>query len=169
MPTSTQGKLMQQRLHNANTLQHTDLNRPPPALCGGWGLDPYDGILLFNTHTMFALHLSYPSMVFLSPLLKHHQPLKNFLAQWILQAQMMDLTQPTVDHATLSWFRSINGLVDEFWAECAYIGSIRYMPVLLLWAGHAACDPCAADPLAGFRDPVLAANMVDVHGISGLG
>ena len=43
LPTSTKGKLLQQRLHNANTLQHTDL---------------YDGILLINTQTMFAIHLA---------------------------------------------------------------------------------------------------------------
>jgi hypothetical protein len=106
LPPQAHARLLQERLHNTSprrrgptagpslgrTVRHTDL---------------YDGLLLFNPRTMFAVRLCYPTMVFLTPLLKHHQPMDEFLAVRTVQACLADHSQPSVDHATLHWYRSL--------------------------------------------------------------
>lgn len=62
------------------------------------GGDLYDGILVINTRTMFALRVSYPSMVFLAPLLKHQMCKEEFLATRVVQASYVDLNHPSHDH-----------------------------------------------------------------------
>lgn len=101
LPTATRTRLLRERLHSVRTIQYTDL---------------YDGLLVFNPQTMFAIRLCYPTMVYLTPLLKHHQPMNEFLAMRVAQARLVDLTHPTVDHATLHWYRSLESMTDEYFA-----------------------------------------------------
>ena len=84
MPPGAHAKLLQERLHSVAVPRYTDL---------------YDGLLLFNPRTMFAVRLSYATMVYLTPLLKHHQPMDEFLAVRAIQGCLADHTQPSVDHA----------------------------------------------------------------------
>lgn len=102
IPPHTRTKLLHERLHNTRSLQHTDL---------------YDGLLLVNTQTLFAIRLCYPVMAFLSPLMKHELSLPEFLAVRAVQAHLVDVNSPCVDHATLQWYRSLGGMVDEHFGE----------------------------------------------------
>ena len=67
---------------------------------------------------MFAARLCYPTMVFLSPLLRHTHTLQEFLALRLVQANLTDLGQPsTVDHATFAWYRTLEGHTEQLFGQ----------------------------------------------------
>lgn len=77
-------------------------------------MDPFDGLLLLNPQTLFALRMSYPTMVYLTPLLRHTQPLREFLALSVIQAYLVDVSQLSLDHASLQWCQRVDAWTDEF-------------------------------------------------------
>lgn len=92
MPNGSRLRMLRERLHSLHTLNYTDL---------------YDGLFVANTQTMFAVRLCYPTIIYLTPVLKHQQPLREFLALRIAQASLMDATLSTVDHATYQWLTTL--------------------------------------------------------------
>lgn len=66
---------------------------------------------------MFAIHISYPSMVFLTPLLKHRQPFQTFLAQRVVESRLLDLSHPSVDHFTVYWHQRMDTMIQGFFGD----------------------------------------------------
>lgn len=97
-PTSAK-RFIHEEWHNLRTLQYTDL---------------FDGLLLVNRRTMFAVRLMYPALVYLTPLLRHQQPLSEFLVHRCLQARLLPSADPTIDHATITWYQCLEGMTDDF-------------------------------------------------------
>lgn len=102
LPSGSRMRLGMECLENAHIMQYTDL---------------FDGLLLLNTRTMFALRLCYPNLVFLTPLLKHRMPLCEFLAVRIVQAQLLEMSQATVDQDSHDWYRSMGNSAEVFFGE----------------------------------------------------
>ena len=65
----------------------------------------YNGILVLNPITMFAVRISPPVVVYLMPLLSHRQSLMEFLIARSIDWLLTDLSRPNVDHATFDWFK----------------------------------------------------------------
>ena len=102
LPHNTLAKFACEALHSPSGLQYTDL---------------YDGVLLLNTRTMFAVRLSYPRMVFLAPLLRHRLNLQEFLALRILEARLVDCNHPHLDTATLAWVHGLPQMTYDLFYE----------------------------------------------------
>lgn len=58
-----------------------------------------------------------PAIIYLTPLLKHQQPLREFLALRVAQAYLSDFTLPTVDLASYQWLRSLDDMTEMFFGE----------------------------------------------------
>lgn len=92
IPAKTLVRMERERLENINLLQYSDL---------------YDGLLVLNRSTMFALRLCYPSITFLTPLLKHQEPLHEFIALRIAQSYLIDPVQLGMDLLSHDWYHSV--------------------------------------------------------------
>lgn len=94
-----------------------------PAAGGGGGgggarhTDLYDGLLLINTQTLFAVRLCYPTMIFLTPLLKRRESMDEFLAMRVVQSHLYDTSPVNVDHDTQQWYRSMGMWAESFFGE----------------------------------------------------
>ena len=77
-------------LFNATSMRYTGL---------------YNGILVLNPITMFAVRIMPPMVVYLMPLLNHRQSLIQFLATRSIEWLLTDLSRPNIDHATFDWFK----------------------------------------------------------------
>jgi hypothetical protein len=78
----------------------------------------YDGILIMNPVTMFAVRISPPIVLYLTPVMKHKQDFMEFLATRAVESQLTDLSRPIVDHVTCDWFkRSVNELTFSIFGE----------------------------------------------------
>ena len=65
----------------------------------------YDGILMLNPVTMFAVRLCTPEIVYLSPLLKRRLSVPEFLALQVVQAQLTDASRVHVDRVSHRWWK----------------------------------------------------------------
>lgn len=95
IPAATLVRMERERLENVNLLQYADL---------------YDGLLVLNRRTMFAMRLCYPSIAFLTPLLKHQEPVHEFIAMRIAQAYLAPTTDPShlsMDLLSHDWYQSM--------------------------------------------------------------
>jgi hypothetical protein len=65
----------------------------------------YNGLLVLNPVTMFAIRITPPTIVYLMPLLNHKQSLIEFLAARSIEWLLMDISRPSIDHTTFDWFK----------------------------------------------------------------
>ena len=67
----------------------------------------YDGIVVLNRSTLFAVKLCHPESVFLSPLLRRKMSLDHFLSLRIVQSNLMDVSRIHVDRMSHHWWKTM--------------------------------------------------------------
>jgi hypothetical protein len=78
----------------------------------------YDGILLVNPATMFAVRLSYPDVVFLTPLLKERMTVTEFLTTRFIESTVMEVSRTQMDRMSRRWWGTqVSEFVDTFFSH----------------------------------------------------
>lgn len=79
---------------------------------------PYNGVMLCNPHTLFAVRVCPPEVVFLRPLLDRTLCLTEFLAWRVVESMLVDVSRPVVDTASQRWWRcELPALIDALRGE----------------------------------------------------
>ena len=120
LPPASAKRLLHEQFHNLGALQYTDL---------------FDGLLLVNRRTMFAVRLMYPALLYLTPLLRHQQPLNEFLVHRTLQARLLPTADPTRDHATITRYQCLENMTDDFFG--GHHGPVSHR---IRWQVHSLLD-----------------------------
>lgn len=99
----------------------------------------YDGVLLVNPHTLFALRLCTPDIVYLTPLLQRRRELPEFLAHRSVEARLADCGRHSVDPRTHRWITAdLPALTHRLFgaAEAPLLTQIHYhIDTLYGWVG----------------------------------
>lgn len=64
----------------------------------------YDGLLVVNPATLFAVRFCAPQVAYLTPLLHQRVSLTQFLALRTVESRLMDVSRPTVDPQSRDWW-----------------------------------------------------------------
>lgn len=126
-----------------------DVHEVAPSLLTGTLFDlmalawtqPYDGVLVMNPVTLFAVRLCEPDVVYLAPVLNPAQDVREFLALRVVQAQLVDASRPA---PCGPFFLRHGAAFGPTWIACRTCGGRRPGRIFL---------PPAAD--AGPDDPTV--------------
>jgi hypothetical protein len=78
---------------------------------------PYDGVLLVNPVTMFAIRLSAPDVVFLTPVLRGRMNITDFIANRVVEANVMEVSRTHMDRMSRRWWGTqVSEYMDAFFA-----------------------------------------------------
>ena len=78
---------------------------------------PYDGILLVNPVTMFAIRLSYPDVVFLTPLLRERLSVTEVLVTRVIESTLMEVSRIHMDRMSRRWWGTqVAEFIEAFFA-----------------------------------------------------
>ena len=83
----------------------------------------FDGVLLVNPATLFAVRLSSPEAVFLTPLLRHRMPLAEFLAYTVVSSVHPDRFGDHASHAY--WTVTQPAMMRDIFADALYGDLLR--------------------------------------------
>ena len=98
-----------------------------PSLVGGEALcdhatltftSMFDGVLIVNPSTLFAIRLCEPEILFLYPLLQRRQSVPEFLAVQMVQTNLTDTSRLHVDRHSHRWWKEcIQEMTDRLFGE----------------------------------------------------
>ena len=77
-------------------------------------MHPVKPIMFINPVTMFAVRISTPDVVFLTPLLRNKQDMLEFLTMRIVEASNMEVSKAHVDRFSRRWWSTQVGSYIEF-------------------------------------------------------
>lgn len=93
---------------------------------------PYDGVLVMNPTTLFAVRLCDPEVVYIAPVLHPKQDVREFLALRVVQSQLVDAPRTSMDRMSYVWWKNTLDLLTR------RLFSEQYSPLLnaIFWHVH---------------------------------